>query len=436
MATLTWQDVAGQVRAPDFTDAAAMITQGISGLGNSVAAIGSAGDERRKIAAAKELQQAQMAAGLSKELTKDTNNFFNEQTVRTEKKDMKEFSKNQSYLESGVRKAAMAGIPLPDFLATDKVYQSMGDGAKAYSAANLSDAHMRGDETRITMEERAKDDAYRAQQDLIQRQQWNATFAEQRRNNAAMRQERAEAKKAAEALKPKVWKTGNDKTDRAMTQLANRTGFAWNEASGAAYEELVVSDVGKTYGEALGAVSDVFDQVNTDRVKTGKQPLPENVLKRVLSKGVGTNSWFDGANGIDDTAIKKTLSVAGDQFDTAFKGRDFYERLSAKVDAGSRPDESQISKAWNAVLFPGSKTPQPSQPARNNRQSMVPEMTELLRASTQPQMVYDPHLGREIPVGSYTSTNPRPADKPREFKPSTRPRVRLTAGDVIKPPSY
>lgn len=167
MATLTWQDVAGRVAAPDFSDASAMITQGIAGLGKSVADLGSAPDQRRKAELAKQALLLNAEAGIVQDGAKQMDALGQRIKVDAKEKDVLEFSKNQSFLEAGVRKAALAGMPLADYLATDKTYQGMSEGARAYSAANLSDAYTRGDETRITMEERAKDDAYRAKRDAV-----------------------------------------------------------------------------------------------------------------------------------------------------------------------------------------------------------------------------------------------------------------------------
>lgn len=353
MATLTWQDVAGQVRPPDYSDAAALITQGIG----QVSAAAKAPERLRQ----EQLDREMKGLLVQSEMNDRTGNMIDKidtkQKNEVKERDLREFSKNQSYLESASRQAAINGIPLPDVLATDKVYQSMGEGAKAYSAGHLFDAYMRGDETRIRTEERNQDQAYREQQDLIQRQQWNASFAEQQRNNAAMRQERAEDRAAAAALKPRVWKTGNDKTDKAMSLLAQNTGMQFIEASGAAYQDKTISELGKNY-KNLGAVADVFGKVNAERRAQHLPMLPENVLKRIIDTGVGSNSTFDGLNDVDDAAITDALLSAGKQFDTALKGREFYEYLSTHVDAGARPEQQQIDIGWNK-MFPKKQTPPP-----------------------------------------------------------------------------
>lgn len=365
MATLTWQDVAGQVRAPDYSDAAALITQGIQGLGKSVADLGSAPEQRRQAALAKEMMLVDMQAKGVQQRADLGIQLGKELDVRTEKKDMKEFSKNQSFLEAGARKAAMAGMKLEDYLANDKTFQGMSDGAKAYSASHLSDAYLRGDETRITMEERAKDDAYRAQRDAVQDRQWAANYRLSAENARLAREERAQAKAAADALKPKVWKTGNDKTDRAMTMLANKTGTQFIEASGAAYADQTIGDVGKGF-KNLGAASSLFQQENERRMKAGKPPLPENVLKRVLDYNIGNNTFFDGANNIDDAAFNQLLTAAGDQYDTALKGREFYEYLSGHVDRGARPDQAAIDRGFN-MMFPAKPKPVSVKPTTARR---------------------------------------------------------------------
>lgn len=179
MGTLTWQDVAGQVRAPDYGDAANLITQGISGLGQSVAALGAAPDQRRQAAAAKELQIAQLKAGMSESEFAKTDKFFNDQTVRTEKKDAKEFGKNQSKLEAAFRTAALNGQSYESVLESD-LYKSLGEGAQAYGASHLSDAYMRGDETRMTRAEQAADNARQEAHFQAQQRQQAASFALQK----------------------------------------------------------------------------------------------------------------------------------------------------------------------------------------------------------------------------------------------------------------
>ena len=360
MATLTWQDVAGQIRAPDNSAAAAMITQGLQQVANAA----QAPERQRQERLDKEMKGLLVQSEMNAQTGNMIDRLDTKQKTEVKEKDMKEFGKNQSYLESGARKAAMAGLSLDEYLANDKVYQGMGEGARSYSAANLSDAYMRGDETRITMTERAADNAYRAQRDKVQERQFNMNYQLSKENAAMARQDRRDAaeerrvqREIANYGKPKVWKTGDDKTDKTMTILGQRTGAQWNEASGEAYAEKELADLGKGYAN-LGAVTNVFDSVNKQRTANGQRPLPLNVLKRVVDTGIGANSFINGFNDVDDTAIKQALGAVGEQYDLAAKGRDFYDQLSARVDTGAKTDEARVTEAWNS-MFP-KRVPHPA----------------------------------------------------------------------------
>ena len=422
MATLTWQDVAGQVRAPDYSEAASLITQGLG----QVSAAAQTPERLRQ----EKLDQEMKGLMIQSEMNNRTGNMIDKIDTKlkneVKERDLKEFSKNQSYLEANVRKAAMKGMSLDDFLANDPIYKNMGEGAKSYGAANLSDAYLRGDETRITMEERAKDDAYRAKRDAIADAQWRQNHALAAENARLAREERAALKAERDALKPKVWKTGSDKTDKAMSRLAAETGNRYIEASGARYADQKISDIGKNY-KNLGAASALFDKVNRERVKAGKQEMPITVFMRTLDTGVGSNNFGDGWNDIDDAAITEALRSAGKMYDTALAGKDYYERLSALVDGGARPEQMDIDRGWNRLYN------QPEGQPQGGKQKKA----DVVRAeiARDPGMVYDPYLGRYIPKGSFTAHNPAPPEAPRKLKVSTRPPVTLTSSG-LKLPSY
>lgn len=429
MATLTWQDVAGQVRAPDYSEATELLTRGLGQISAAVQA-----PERLR---QEKLDREMKGLLIQSEMNNQTSNMIDRIDTKlkneVKERDLKEFSKHQSYLESSSRKAAMAGVPLPDFLANDPVYKSMGEGAKAYSASHLSDAYMRGDETRITMEERAKDNAYRAQRDAIADAQWRQNHALAAENARLAREERAALKAERDALKPKVWKTGNDKTDKAMSRMAAETGNRYIDASGARYADQKISDIGKNY-KNLGAASALFDKVNRERVAAGKQEMPITVLMRTLDTGVGSNNFGDGWNDIDDAAITEALRSAGKLYDTASAGKDYYERLSALVDGGARPDQADIDRGWNRLYNQPERQPQGG---KQKKADVVFDMPNYLQAeiARDPGMVYDAYLGRYVPKGSFTPHNPAPPEAPRKLKASTRPPVILTSSG-LKPPSY
>ena len=233
--TLTWQDVAGQVRAPDFTEASNLITQGIGNLGTAVRDVVGGPEDRRRADLAKQLLLVNMQQeGMQKHAEAGRQLGHDMKVIRKEK-DQEEFSAAQSIIEAGAREAGLSGKNLQEFLASNEAYQKLDEGARAYGASHLSDAFLRGDETRIQQQERAADNAR-------QERQFQMSYNLQAENTRLARIERAEAaaerkadRELAAASKPKVWKTGNDKTDKAMTILAQRTGAQYSEASGEAY---------------------------------------------------------------------------------------------------------------------------------------------------------------------------------------------------------
>lgn len=419
MATLTWQDVAGQVRAPDYSEATELLTRGLGQISTAVQA-----PERLR---QEKLDREMKGLMLQSEMNNRTGDMIDKIDTKlkneVKERDLKEFSKNQSYLEANVRKAAMKGMALDDFLANDPIYKSMSEGAKSYSAANLSDAYMRGDETRIMIEERAKDDAYRAQRDRVQDAQSQRSYALAAENARINREERAALKAERDALKPKVWNTGNDKTDKAMTQMAAETGRRYIEASGARYATQDITSIGKNY-KNLGQVSDIFnDVINKERLAKGKEALPATVLMKVLDTGTGSNNFWDGWNDIDDKAITKALRAAGDMYDDAALSKDYYERLAVLVDGGARPDQASIDQGWN-VLTNGPKKPKASVKPDPVQQ----EITRQPKAGSY----YDATLGTYVPNGMYSPQNPRPVEQPKRLPPPSKAPVRLSFGDPFK----
>ena len=364
MATLTWQDVAGQVRPADFTDASAMITKGVESLGTAVKDIVGGPEQRRKAQLAKELMLGQMQMQGMQEHADQGAQLGKDLGIRTEKKDAKEFGAAQSTLEALARNTALKGGTYEDVLKSD-AYLKLGEGARAYGASNLSDAFVRGDETRMQQQQHASDVArdeahFQANYRLSVE---NAAMARQDRRDAA--QDRKDARELANYGKPKIWKTGHDKTDRTMTDLGRRTGNQWINASGESYAEKDLGDLGKGYAN-LGAVTEVFDKVNKERVSAGRDPLPINVLKRLVDTGIGSHSFVNGWNDVDDSAITQALAPLGEQYDLALKGQDFYDQLSARVDAGATTeDPKKVEAAWNS-MFP--KKPSVRRPTSSSAQ--------------------------------------------------------------------
>lgn len=357
--TLTWKDVAGRVEAPDMSQAASLITQGLTGLGEAMG-----GPEKRRQAelARQALIIDTQAKGLE-QMSAFAGEAAKKEIASNEKKDLKAFSTVQSILEAGARDAARKGVSLNEFLAGNEAWNSLSDGARAYGTNHIGDAHNKG----LDLAYRDQQHAYQVKQDEIRNQQWQRTHNLQAENARLAREERAALKAERDALKPKVWKTGNDKTDKAMTRMAAETGNRYIEASGARYADQKISDIGKNY-KNLGAASALFDQVNRERVKAGKSEMPVTVLMRTLDTGVGSNNFGDGWNDVDDAAITEALRSAGKLYDTALAGKDYYERLSSKVDAGLRLEQEHVDVGWNR-LFP--KAPQPVPAKRPSGPSLM-----------------------------------------------------------------
>lgn len=370
MATLTWQDVAGYVRSPDTSDASRLITQGIEQLGTGVRALGEAPEQRRQADLAKQLliastarqgamEQAQMSAELGKVLK-----------AERKEKDAEEFNAVRSMLEAGVRKTVANGGTIEDYLQNSPEWAGLDEGARSLVGSVLADAAFQGETQRERQEDNARQERY-----------FQMNYALALQNAAETRRARAEAAAERNAGKPKVWNTGNDKTDRAMTLLGEETGRQFLEASGAAYANVDLPTLGKNY-ENLGAVSDIFNDVNRERRKQGKPLLPDNVLKRVVATSVGSRSFINGINDVDDSAIRNALLVAGEQYDTALKGKMYYERLGAQVDAGARPTQLDVDRDLNDLFRPkDQRTPAPpsASPAPAQAAGAAPLSPEVLR---------------------------------------------------------
>lgn len=348
MGPLTWRDVAANVNVTNYADTSALITQGIAGIGEAVAKLGGAKDERRKLEAAQELQRLQVESEMARILRKDTNAAFDSSELRTEKKDAKEFGANQASLEALFREGGLKGVSYSDLLKSED-YLRLSEGARAFGASDFSDAYERGDETRIRRADAAANDRR-------EQARWDASHQLAKQNaeeDRLYRQEGRKAREAAEAERlrnlPKVWNTGDDKTDEAITKLMLRTGHDWNEASGARYDTVDTASLSKGYKNP-GAVGEIFNAINIRRMDEGKTALPEGVLKRLISTGVGSNSFFDGTNNVDDTAVEKAFEAFERQYDDAQSGRDYYTALSARVEDGARLNKRGVDAGWNRLF--------------------------------------------------------------------------------------
>lgn len=342
MATLTWQDVAGQVRAPDYSDAAALITQGIQGLGKSVADLGSAPEQRRQLAAAKELQQVQVAAGLSKDMYREADAYFKDQTVRTEKKDMKAFSTIRSSFETGARDAALKGIPYDSYLTNNKPYQELSPGAKAYADGFGNDAYFQGIQLHDQRAERAQNNRVQEAQLALQRQ----SLAESRAARAEAARSRRIADEAAQMRLDELKRAEADRKflNTPLGILTTRVGTNYNDAIGKKYENMDWGEIAKASGiKGYSEYREILDALNAKRLEQGKRALPEGAAKSLLATQIGKNGWITGvANEVDGSDVEDQLSLIADQYDASLRETDVLNRFKAMQDKGIPFKDSDV----------------------------------------------------------------------------------------------
>lgn len=335
MATLTWQDVAGQVRAPDYSEAAALITQGIHGLGKSVADLGSAPDQRRQLAAAKELQQVQVAAGLSKDMYREADAYFKDQTVRTEKKNMKEFGAVQSILEAGFQDAGYRGKTFEEYLKGSKVYNDLPEDVKAYGASHFSDAY------------------YRGQQAREQHQTREAQLAIQRQSLAESRAARAEAARSRkvtdEIAQMRLDELKRTEADRKFLNtplgiLTARVATNYNDAIGKKYENMDWGGIAKASGiKGYSEYQESLNALNAKRLEQGKRALPEGAAKSLLAAQIGQNAGIPSVfNEVDGFDVEDQLSIIADQYDASLRETDVLNKFKAMQDKGIPFKDSDV----------------------------------------------------------------------------------------------
>jgi len=333
MATLTWQDVAGQVRAPDYSEATELLTRG---LGQISAAM----QEPERLRQEK-LDRELKGLLVQSEMNNQTGNMIDRIDTKlkneVKERDLKEFSKNQSYLESNARKAAMAGMTLDDFLANDPVYKSMGEGAKAYSASHLSDAYLRGDETRLQREEQAADNARQERHFQIQ-------LAESRRQQAAAnsRFER-EFKLRQNELTERKRREREDAgyiSDDPLTNVAWRQRAAQTKRQLAPLQRAIELYGDMTPDEAArkgGIVSSGKEaQAIAQRLekKTGKK-VETWMVNQLLAEGGGANSIIP-LNDFNNSAAEDYLLSLVKQTDAAKANQIFFDEMTQLAREGKK----------------------------------------------------------------------------------------------------
>jgi len=339
MATLTWRDVVGGVRAPDLSEATAAITRGIEGLGESVSALANGPAQRRNVQLANQLS----LISTEQKFLDSNRELMEEQTKKAdadaEKAALKSFSRVQSQLESGVRDAARKGLSVDDFLAKSELFGNLDENARSFAASHLSDAAYQG----LTLREKDEDDA-------VRNQQWNASFGLQREASSraaresnlrikAMEKEMAAADKNGKL----PWKTEDKETNEAAKEFTRRVGLAMMGASGGVYDEKSIADVAKESG--IGDFSDAastFRAFNLTRQKQGLPVLPDNSLKALLAQGSNKSWWLD--------SFDEDLSTIADQYDRALEAQGTLQNVYDTINRGGTYEVPGMQAEFDRLL--------------------------------------------------------------------------------------
>ena len=334
---LTWQDVAGVVPAPDFTDASKLITSGIAGLGEGVRALGEAPEKRRQEDLAKQLLIAEMQQKGAADQASVASTLGKEFKARRQEKDQQEFGAAQSILEATAADYAIQGKTFEDFMQTD-VYKKLGEGAKAYGAAHLSDAFRWGTQAR---DERLA----REQNDRVQM----AQLALQRENLALSRASRADAaasrKLTDQINQERLGALQREKeaakfADSDLGRVTARVSANYMDAAGRAYENKDWGQIAKQAGiDDYSEYKESLNALNAVRIRQGKRPLPEGAAKALLANQIGKNSGlFLGfprfVNEVDQDDIDAQLRLVADQFDAASAEADIVAKFRRMYDEG------------------------------------------------------------------------------------------------------
>lgn len=310
MATLTWRDVAGGVRAPDLSEATDAITRGILGLGASVQQLANAPKEQEQ-----ERIANQMALAITGQKFLDANAAKAEHDADRAKKlqddaAMREFGAAQSILEASAREAAIGGRSFDDFAKSD-AYLTLSPEARAYGAAHLSDAFGQGLGIREQRLDNQRQESHFQQQMALQRQQ----EARQAREFNL----RVKALEQAERAATGGLNTKDPETRLVLGDFTRRVAGNLFEAGGHAYEGKSLAEIAKQSGISdISEATESLNQLNAQRKKQGKAPLPEGVLKSLIAGQSGKNGWLTGLfNGFDQGDFESDLAIRADMYDSA-----------------------------------------------------------------------------------------------------------------------
>lgn len=342
MATLTWQDVAGQVRAPDYSEAAALITQGIQGLGSGVQNLLAGPEQRKQAQLAKELMALNGKSAASAQIANSLGTLSQNVKVTKKEKDIAGFGAVQSILEAGFQDAGYQGKTFEEYLKGSKVYNDLPEGVKAYGASHFSDAYYRGQQAREQHLARVQNDRIQEAQLALQRQ----SLAESR----AARAEAARSRKIAdEASQMRLDELKRAEADRKFLNtplglLTNRVATNYNDAIGKRYENMDWGAIAKASGiKGYSEYRESLNALNAKRVEQGKRALPEGAAKSLLAAQIGKNTGIPGiVNEVDGFDVDGQLSIIADQYDASLRETDVLNRFKAMQDKGIPFKDSDV----------------------------------------------------------------------------------------------
>jgi len=378
MATLTWQDVAGQVRAPDLNGSALLISRGVDQLA-------AAAQEPERIRQA-QIDREMKGLLLQSEMAGRTDDMLDKRdtkrTAAAEKADMKEFGAAQSTLEAMSRSAGLKGSSYDDVLKSD-AYMGLSPGARAYASAHLSDAWTRGDEARLAKIEGDQDEA-RAQANF------NRSFAqsEQHHRDSEARQTREFNRR--EKLFEEEYRAKRE----AEGFISNdpKTNIAWRERSKqTASQKAPILRGLELYGNMSpreAAIKgkndgnwfrdgDAEAQVMARNVqeKTGKK-VDTWMINQLLVEGGSANNGFLNPRGqFDQGKAEEYLTDLVKLNEAANKNQEFFDAMTINARNGTKYDVN--SDGWKKhPIQLGVDSPKSKESTRSDPDSAYDRMLE------------------------------------------------------------
>jgi hypothetical protein len=360
---LTWQDVAGQVRAPDFSDSSAMITRGIEGLGTGVQNLMAGPDQRKQAQLARELLSLKGQVEAGNQNVDSLGKLSSNIKATKKEKDIEAFSTAQSILEATSRELALSGKPFEELFKTE-AYQALPEGARAYGASHLSDAYLRGDETRMQHEEQAADNARQIAQFNRQMAQSESHFRQsQARQDRELTLREAQIKKAEQ----------EDRESRGLFSRDPNTNIAIRQRMGQTQQQLAPVERGiKLYGEMSpreaakkGGVSNLFTDVSAEaqrmaanvEKRTGKKVDSWMVNQLLAEGGSADNAYLNPRGGFDQGAAEDYLTSLVSLQDAALYNQRFLDEMTQRARAGETytPKKLESFPIRTGVAMPARK---------------------------------------------------------------------------------